>query len=74
MKNILSLLLMALVAIGMQAQSTVHLGYCGGEAADKGSISTEGKAWVSAAIYLPADMLARYEGSTITALRGACKQ
>ena len=71
MKNILSLLLMALVAIGMQAQGTVHLGYCGGEAADKGSISTEGKAWVSAAIYLPADMLASYEGSTITALRGA---
>ena len=71
MKNILSLLLMAFVAIGMQAQGTVHLGYCGGEAADKGSISTEGKAWVSAAIYLPADMLASYEGSTITALRGA---
>lgn len=59
------------MAIGMQAQQTINLGYCGGEATTKGSVSTPGKAWVSAAIYLPADMLQSFDGSTITALRGA---
>ena len=71
MKRLLTLLLVAMTVVGMQAQSTATLGYCGGEAADKGSISTEGKTWVSGAIYLPADMLASYEGCRITRLRAA---
>ena len=72
MKKFFTLLLLPLLmSVGMHAQSTVSLGYCAGECADKGSISTEGKAWVSGAIFLPADMLASYEGSHIVKLRGA---
>ena len=72
MKKFFTLLLLPLyMVVGMHAQSTVSLGYCAGECADKGSISTEGKAWVSGAIFLPADMLASYEGSHIVKLRGA---
>lgn len=59
------------IATRMAAQSTVSVGYCAGEATDKGSISTEGKAWVSGAIYLPPDMLAPYKGNAITQLRAA---
>ena len=71
MRKLFILLLMTVMVIGMQAQQKINLGYCGGEATTKGSISTPGKAWVSAAIYLPADMLQSFDGSTITALRGA---
>ena len=71
MKKLFSLLLLTLAVTSMQAQQTINLGYCGGEATTKGSVSTPGKAWVSAAIYLPADLLASFDGSSITALRGA---
>lgn len=71
MKRILFLLLSIMAIASLQAQSIVTLGYCGGEATDKGSLSTEGKKWVSAAIYLPADMLGSYEGCRITKLRAA---
>lgn len=71
MKKIIPLLLTAIAVIGIQAQNTVNLGYCGGEATTTGSVSTSGKTWVSAAIYLPPDMLKSFDGSTITALRGA---
>jgi len=71
MKKILILLLAAFAVCHIYAQNIVTLGYCGGEATDKGSLSTDGKKWVSAAIYLPADMLNSYEGSRITKLRAA---
>ena len=66
MKKILFLLLSIMAVASLQAESIVTLGYCGGEATDKGSLSTDGKKWVSAAIYLPADMLGSYEGCRIT--------
>lgn len=54
-----------------QAQTEVHLGYCAGEVAEQGSISVDGKQWVSGAIYLPEDMLKPYAGCSITTLRAA---
>lgn len=71
MKRLATMLLLMAAIIGLKAQTTVTLGYCAGEATDKGTLSTEGKAWVSGAIYLPADMLAAYKGSKITKLRAA---
>ena len=69
MKRLITLLLTAFAVVSIEAQQTVNLGYCGGEVTTKGSVSTPGKAWVSAAIYLPADMLGSFDGSTITSIR-----
>lgn len=63
--TILATLFCALVA--MPAEH--NLGYCSGELSTIGSVSVEGKTWVSGAIYLPPSMLAPYDGGKITGLR-----
>lgn len=59
----------ALLAMVSNAQETVNLGYCSGEVNTKGTVTTEGKKWVSGAILLPADMLEPYVGGNIKAVR-----
>lgn len=71
MKRFLLILSCLLGTIMSQAQNEVHIGYCAGEFTEQGSISVEGKQWVSAAIYLPEDMLKSYAGCNITTLRAA---
>lgn len=58
-----------LLAVTGKAQETVNLGYCAGEVNTKGTVTTEGKKWVSGAIFLPSDMLAPYAGGKMIAVR-----
>lgn len=72
MRKITSLFFILLLSVlTTSAQNIVQLGYCGGESTTKGSVSVEGKTWVSAAIYLPATTLDNYAGSDITHIRAA---
>lgn len=64
------LMLAAALSIGVSANAeTTALGYCAGECAKSGSVSTEGNAWVSGAIYVPATLLGNYDGAEIVGLR-----
>lgn len=69
MKKYFILFALILFAVAGMAQETVNLGYCAGEINTKGTVTTEGKKWVSGAIFLPAEMLSPYAGGNIKAIR-----
>lgn len=50
---------------------TLRIGYCNGRMTDNGSLGTEGKRWVEAAIYLPAEKLNGFAGSQMVGVRAA---
>lgn len=60
----------ASVLLSFQGRAETYIGYCGGEIAKTGIVSTEGNTYVSAAAYLTPEMLKLYEGAQIKGLRG----
>lgn len=62
---------MALIAVltTLGAQGRATLGYCAGEISKEGSVSEDGRKWISSAVFLPATMLEPYLGSQITAVK-----
>lgn len=58
------------VLLPFQGKAETYIGYCGGEIAKTGIVSTEGNTYVSAAAYLTPEMLKFYDGAQINGLRG----
>lgn len=64
----LLIVLTATLAV-LTAQGKAALGYCSGEISKEGSVSEDGRKWISAAIFVPETMLEPYLGNQITAVK-----
>lgn len=69
MKKIFSVLLAALSFLICNGQDISNLGYCSGEVNSQGTLTVEGKTWVSGAMFLPSSMLGPYDGCEIVKVR-----
>ena len=73
MKKTLLLLGLSACSLGASAQ-TATLGFCNSEQNTETSVRMDGRGWLDCALRIPANQLAGYAGSTVTAVRAVLVQ